>query len=263
METPPPYIVLFLAVTIIVIVIVLALLFILILINQKRQRLFQESISALQLEHEKHILKTQVEIQEQTLEHISREIHDNIGLSLTLAKLNLNTINPHNPPAINQSVEHSIELISEAMEDLRDISHSLNSELIQNQGLLKALEKETERISRFTRLNVELSVSGEPVYLPCDKELFIFRIIQEAMNNVVKHAKATTVKLHLFYAGQQVEINVKDNGNGFDMEKLKEMNCSAAGLSNMEKRARLFNGSFELRSEKQKGTELNLVIPFA
>lgn len=252
METPPPYIVLFLTGTLIIIVIALALLFILILINQKRQRHFQESISALQLEHEKHILKTQVEIQEQTLEHISWEIHDNIGQSLTLAKLNLNTMNRNNPQSINESVANSIDHIEEAMADLRDVSHSLNSEVIKNQGLLKALETEIQRISRSTQLQVDMSVSGEPVYLPSEKELFIFRIIQEALNNVVKHAKASSVNLHLFYTDQQVQINIKDDGAGFDMVKVKAMNGSAAGLTNMEKRAKLFKGSFHLQSEKKK-----------
>ncbi len=263
MESPPPYIVLFLAVTIIVIVAILGLLMLLILINQKRQRTFQESFEALKLDHEKQILKTQVEIQEQTFQHISREIQGNISLSLTLAKLNLHTMEKENKDAVDSTVDHSIDLISEAITDLRDISRSLNSELIQNQGLLKALEMETKRISRSAHIAIDLSIRGEPVYLSCEKEIFIFRIIQEALNNVVKHAKASSVNLDLFYADQQVEINVKDNGIGFNKEGLLTTNGSSAGLSNMENRARLFNGKFSINSEKEKGTELNIVLPFA
>jgi signal transduction histidine kinase len=160
-------------------------------------------------------------------------------------------------------VDHSIDLISEAITDLRDISRSLNSELIQNQGLLKALEMETKRISRSAHIAIDLSIRGEPVYLSCEKEIFIFRIIQEALNNVVKHAKASSVNLDLFYADQQVEINVKDNGIGFNKEGLLTTNGCSAGLSNMENRARLFNGKFSINSEKEKGTELNIVLPFA
>lgn len=261
METPPPYIILFLVVTILVIAAVLSLLVILILLNQKRQRTYEETLAALKLDHEKNILKTQVEIQEQTFHNIAREIHDNINLSLTLAKLNLNTINWQTEDGPVQKVNDSIAIISDAITDLTDMSRSLNSELIRNQGLLKALQNEMERISRSAKLSIDLQVTGHPVYLSSDRELFIFRIVQEAFNNVLKHAKASQTRLHLHYNGSHVEIRVTDDGVGFNSARLQK-NGLQAGLSNIQTRARLFKGDLSIGRGPEKGTELFVTIPF-
>src|SRR5690242_9095625 len=111
-------------------------------IYQKKQINYFETIDKLKHDHEKTILKTQLEMQEQTFQHISREIHDNISLSLTLAKLNLNTFNWNNRSQGKNQLDSSLEQISKAIADLSDISKGMNSELIANQGLIVALEKE-------------------------------------------------------------------------------------------------------------------------
>src|SRR5688572_29078863 len=126
MGTPPPYIVVFLVVTIMAVTAVLGLLMILILLNQKRQRTFEKSTAKMKLDHEKHILSTQVEIQEQTFLNISQEIHDNISLSLTLAKLNLYMIGQKEGELPSEVIERSINLISTAIADLSAISKSLH-----------------------------------------------------------------------------------------------------------------------------------------
>src|SRR5215831_12354634 len=104
-------------------------------IYQKKQIAHFNTIEELKLDHEKRLLQTQLEMQEQTFQHISREIHDNISLSLTLAKLNLNTLHWENAEKAKAQTDLSLEQISKAINDLSDISKSLNSELIINQGL--------------------------------------------------------------------------------------------------------------------------------
>lgn len=262
MPANPPHIVLFLVVTIITIVAVLALLLILILLNQKRQRHFEESLTTLKLDHEKNILRTQMEIHEQTLKNVSREIHDNIHLSLIMAKMNLFELNCEDRKEAALRSEISIALIGNAIADLSAMSRSLNSDLIKNQGLIKALQQETERIQRCTRLNVSLNIAGEPIYMSCDKEVFIFRIVQEAFNNVLKHAKAKSVWLNLHYKCTMLELKVRDDGEGFDGAYLERAGGPSTGLASIKTRAWLFNGTLTLKTGRQQGTELFVTIPF-
>jgi two-component system NarL family sensor kinase len=262
MGTPPPYIVVFLVVTIMAVAAVLGLLGILILLNQKRQRTFEKSTAKMKLDHEKHILSTQVEIQEQTFLNISQEIHDNISLSLTLAKLNLYMIGQKEGELPSEVIERSINLISTAIADLSAISKSLHPELITQLGITKALQQEVDRIRRCTKLDIDLAITGEPVYLTADRELFIFRIVQETFNNVLKHAEASRVKLEMHYNNSHVELSFEDDGKGFNTEVLKHKKGQSAGIANMEKRISRFNGDFSLAAEPEKGTKLFVTIPF-
>src|SRR5688572_14556151 len=108
---------------------------------QKKKIAYQERLTRLALDHEKNLLETKIEIQEDTFQHISREIHDNIGLSLTLAKLQLNTLNNENRESSKNLVGSSVDLISKSIEDLNNLSKALDADIIRNLGLMYALEK--------------------------------------------------------------------------------------------------------------------------
>ena len=133
--------------------------------HKKNQNIYLTEIENIKSSFEKTMLQTQLEIQEQTFLDISREIHDNIGLSLTLAKLQLNTIDPLNPDKISESVNSSVQLIGKAIHDLSDISKSLNSETIKTQGLYNTLKVETERISYSGKIDIQFATEGEAVFL--------------------------------------------------------------------------------------------------
>ena len=115
----------------------------------------------------------------------------------------------------------------------------MNSELIINQGLIEVLKKETDRLKDLNLFDLDYVVTGNPVFMDSQKELVIFRIIQEAFNNIIKHAGATSVKLSLEYNFDHINVLIADNGRGFckdavEQNKNKE---SSAGLNNMQKRA--------------------------
>lgn len=246
----------------IAIVAVLTVLLILILFNQKRQRQFEQRLTTMKLDHEKNILKTQMEIHEQTLRDISREIHDNIHLSLIMAKMNLYELDNGVDEDLAARSKLSVKLITNAIDDLSAMSLSLNSDLIQSQGLIKALQGEVERVRRCTKLVVDLQITGEPIYLPCEKEQFVFRIVQEAFNNVLKHAKAKRVGLTLHYNNTMLDLNIKDDGEGFDEASVKASGKIMSGLASIQNRMKLFNGTLRLKTELQQGTELFVTIPY-
>jgi two-component system, NarL family, sensor kinase len=220
-----------------------------------------QNMETLKMNHEKNLLKTQVEIQEQTFRNISQEIHDNINLSLTLAKLNLYMLGQGGEEKTSDGINRSIGLIGNAINDLTAISRGLNSEVICQQGLIRALQQEIDRIGRNTALNIHLVISGEPVYLDSARELFIFRIVQEAFNNIIKHAEARVVELRLGYDCARIDVTITDDGKGFKQELLGEK-AGSAGLTNIRTRTKWFNGSFSLQSEEKAGTQLFITIPY-
>lgn len=231
----------------------------LLLAYKKRQQKHFESITLIKQTFEKTILNTQLEIQEQTFQHISREIHDNISLSLTLAKLQLNTFDWDDRDKAANKLESSIQLLGKSIAELSDISKSLNADIIIQQGLLKALEEETERIQHADQFVLHYEVKGSPVFMDSNKELIIFRIIQEAFNNVIKHARATVVQLQLDFCPEQLQILIADNGKGFSPGH--HQNRGNAGLKNMETRANILKGEMQVFSSPETGTNLIFTIP--
>lgn len=253
-------IIVFLAVVSLLIITMLIFIVNIIYLYRKKQLMFGESIQALRLNHEKEILNTRLEIQEQTFQHISREIHDNINLSLTLAKLNLNTIDCNNYDYVGGKIESSIQLLTKSIAELSDISKALNADLIIQQGLIQAIEEEVTRIQQASSLQVTFSITGEPVFLNAQKELIIFRIIQEAFNNIIKHAHADSCSLLLYYNGAELSVTILDNGCGFDA-KLPSTKAQA-GLKNMYTRSKILGGAMDIKSETGAGTTLKFTIPY-
>lgn len=236
-------------------------LFILLIVykHRKKQIIYFEKIAQIEANYEQNLLKTQLEIQEQTFQHISREIHDNISLSLTLAKLYLNTLNWNERARSISQVHSSVELLSSSLAQLSNISKGLNADIIIHQGLLKAVEEELERIRHAGLFTVQYELTGNPVYLDNQQELIIFRIVQECFNNIIKHAAATEASLQMDYQDKNLVITVQDNGRGFDLQ-LAGMG-SQAGLQNMRTRASILNGTMEIQSTPGRGTSLSFTIP--
>ena len=231
---------------------------------QKKQLAYQQSLDNMKLDHEKNLLKAQVEIQENTFENISREIHDNINLSLTLAKLNMNTINWNEKNKSATLIHSSVDLLSKAINDLSDISKSMNPDVISNQGLLDAINKEVEKVRNTGVFDIDFLISGNPIFLDAQKELIIFRIVQESLNNVIKHAHATQVKIELYYDQDQIDLTIHDNGKGFSKETIdiNPEKKGKAGLNNMRTRAKMFNGNLTINSLPESGTNIFVTIPY-
>lgn len=240
----------------------IALIAFVILLFQRRQIDHQKRIEALKSDFERTLLSTQLEIQEQTFQNISREIHDNIGLSLTLAKLNLNTIFWTNLSNSKEKVTGSVEFISKAIDDLSYISKTLNTDFIEENGLLHALELEIKKIRKLGIFEITYDVAGSPVYMKTQKELVIFRIIQEILNNSIKHAHATSLTILLNFFPEQVFIELSDNGKGFIDEGLKMEAKKGTGLLNIVKRAALIEGCCQVKSEPGKGTKITMQVPY-
>jgi signal transduction histidine kinase len=221
----------------------------------KKSKEYLLDMDNIKLTHDKNLLTTQIEIQEQTFENISREIHDNIGQKLSLIKLNLNTLSPNQQGKDFEKINLSANLISTVISDLRDISKSLGSDNILANGLVKAIEAEVLQLSNSGKYEIALNVYGEQVFLDSKKELILYRIIQEAINNILKHADATKIFIDIHFEEKILMIKIRDDGPGF----ISDQNNNGAGLKNMQRRVSIIDGKIEIISNA--GTAIIVKIP--
>lgn len=231
---------------------------------RKRQAVYQGHLDKIKSEHEKEMLKVQLEIQESTCGDISREIHDNIGLTLTLAKLKLNSMN-YSPETLVHQVEvtDAVELIGKAITDLNNLSKWLKSEMVLELGFLKSIEFQLQKIEGLGLFKISTSIVGEPYHLDCKTELILYRIFQEAVTNTIKHSKATELEILINYGSTSYCIQIKDNGVGFTDEELfaNKITRNGSGISNIHKRMDVIAGVAQITSSKNIGTTILLTIP--
>ena len=223
---------------------------------QKRQNQFIDEKEKLRMNYQQMLMQTQLEIQEQTLKNISQEIHDNIGQTLSLAKLNLNTIDLQKQNA-QEKILSSKELVSKAIQDLRNLSRSLNTDSVLSSGLIKAIETELAVISHVGSFKTAFQTKGQTTRIDPKKELILFRIVQEAINNIIKHSTANSILVTLDFTNDQLKIEVSDNGKGFEATT---GSAEGQGLRNMKCRAELIGGNFNLTSSPN-GTTITVTLP--
>ena len=230
---------------------------------QRRQNKHHSEKELMKIQYEQTLLQTQLEIQEQTLKNISQEIHDNIGQALSLAKLNLNTMPATNDEQLQQKITNSKELVSKAIVDLRDLSRSLDTDYVKEMGLLRAIEYELELIRKTGTINTQLTAEGSVLSLDKQKELILFRIVQETFNNIIKHAEAKNLVVNVNYSSTDLVLSINDDGKGVDLSPLNKSNNPGFGLGirNMHSRAKLIGADFNMRSSTGKGTTVKIILP--
>jgi len=230
------------------------------LYRSRHRRLLQEK-EQLRLSYERELLKSQLEIQEQTFRHISQEIHDNIGQMLSLAKLNLATMNASQPLGLEQKIADSKKLVSQAIYDLRDLSHGLSTDYIADLGLVRGIEHELDMVRKSGGYETALNIDGVPYLLDKQKELIIYRIIQQTLNNIIKHSASQKIIIHLRYNPDDLSLSITDDGKGFDLTPLNNNASFGLGIRNMHNRARLIGAGFQISSTLGKGTSVSLIVP--
>ncbi len=208
-----------------------------------------------QQRYEEDLLTARLEMQEQTLLHIAKELHDNIANRLTRSKLTLNTLTYHQPDVTKSNVEGCVEDITIVMNDLRALGQSFDGDYIAANGLLAALRQEVEKTAKSALIPVALTASGDIPLLSDAAELFIFRIVQEAVQNIVKHASATSITVEVQCSQALLTITITDNGKGLPAKPAKGM-----GIINMKRRAALIGGQFTLQAAPGGGTMATLII---
>jgi signal transduction histidine kinase len=231
------------------------------IVFQQKRRKHREEKTALKTAYDQEILKSQIEVQNQTLQHIGQELHDNIGQLLSVAKINLNVLEESNNVE-HEHIKQTNDIISQSISDLRALTKSLDGDFVKDFGLEESISHELQRIRKTKRFQTEISVLGTKRKLGYEIEIVLFRIVQEALNNAIKHSKAKNIDIVLQYFPTSFELSVKDNGKGFDLENVspKSINSSGAGLRNMQRRMELIGGKCTVKSVLGEGTGVLLEL---
>jgi signal transduction histidine kinase len=232
-----------------------------IILFRNRQLKNKQELDEREATYRQELLKTQIEIQEQTLEHVSKEIHDNITQVLSFVKLSMATIGNTLDDAKKAKLNESRELVAQTITDLRDLSKSLSFEHIAQIGLVKTIETEVERINKNDFLDISLLTEGQIFSLGEHRELVLFRIYQEAINNTLKYAGAKHFKINLQYRSDLFNLTLEDDGAGFSPDLLN--NKSGSGLRNIRNRAALIGGNAMIDSSPGAGCRITVSLnPF-
>ncbi len=207
------------------------------------------------------LMQARLEMQEQTFNHISEEIHDNVGQLLSLAKMQLSSIGEFEM-VDHETIMAARENVARAIRDLRNLAKSLHTGHIRTLGIRQAVEEEGQRISKAGLLSVSVTSEGSERSIPDDKQLILFRIIQECLQNCLKHAEATFVNIGFTWYPDQLRVRVRDDGKGFDTEATLQSPASGLGLQNIRNRARLTGGSGIISSTPGEGTTVTVMMPY-
>jgi signal transduction histidine kinase len=230
-------------------------------LHQRNRARFIFETEELKNNFNSEILKTELEMQEHTFEKISMEIHDNVGQILTVSKLNLEMI-ASGSPDIQEKVKYSVDLMNHAIADLRNLSRRLDADTIRQDGLSKAISEYVRHLRKSIVADIIFRDNGQSRFLTLEKELVLFRILQEALNNIIRHANASTIEIVLTTLSSELQMNIRDNGKGFDLAALYTNLPGGSGIKNMQKRTRLMNGIFSLETDIGMGTRINIRLPF-
>ena len=215
----------------------------LLLSQQKKEALFVQELAI-----------TQVEIKEQTLDYIGQELHDDLGQKLSVARLMTSKILMADEKD-RKNIAHEINmLIGECIQDIRNLSKVFISKQVRRFGFVESLEREIFRIERLKLMDVEYKINNHDIEINPDHALILFRIVQECINNVIKHARSNSVLINVQDHLNFIEINIIDYGIGF-----KEKNDNdGSGLANIKNRAKIINADFKIKSTENSGTEITI-----
>jgi len=193
---------------------------------------------------------------------VSRELHDDTGQALTLLLVRLQLVeNMSSESEVRRELAELRELVGETIDGVRRLAVQLGPSVLEDLGLCSALEWLADRVRAEARLVVDLRLDCEYAHVSPEVAVAVFRVAQEALTNVVRHARATRVDIELGALPGSLELSVADDGTGFDVEDARGRPSASVGLFGMAERVALVGGSLEIDSRTGGGTRVRASIP--
>lgn len=225
------------------------------MIAEKDAMLQQEHIKFLERQQQVVSLQSMVNGQETERTRIAKDLHDGLGGLFSTIKMYFSTLQ-HEQPVLKTDplFAKSYELVNTASEEVRRIAHNMMPEVLIKIGLLQAVQELCNSISAGKLLHAKLQIYGMDNRLNASTEIMLFRILQELLNNIIKHARATEAIIQFNKEGNRLSIIVEDDGQGFDV--LESDDKSKAGLASVQSRVSYLNGKLSIDSQKESGTTI-------
>ncbi|MBD0351476.1 MAG: PAS domain-containing protein [Flavisolibacter sp.] len=217
----------------------------------------EQQLLAKKLDRQRAINKATIETQEQERSEIGKELHDNVNQILTTTKLYLELAG-NNPELKDELIRKSNQNIVHVINEIRHLSRSLMNPSIDDLGLIDTVKDLTENINITRKLHVAFKGSSTvEALLSSNEKLMLYRIIQESLNNIIRHAQAKSARIHLNRNEDRLMLTIQDDGKGFNPETTKK----GAGLKNIQNRVYLIGGSLKIVSSRNKGCRIDIEIP--
>lgn len=234
--------------------ILLGFFFAFIQLYRRKQLLFQTKQKQREQEYTEELVRTQLEIREQVMRQISEELHDNIGQSLIVAKMQLNAMESSGS---RKQLKTTDELLDRSIKDLRNISKSLNGDYILREGLINAIQREARFVSASGQISCEVNGSIPDQFINTNTETIVFRCVQEVLSNAIKHAQASKIAIDIEETNNQLAIKIADNGIGLPKNWGSKRGL---GIDNLKKRVAMINGAVDITSKQDRGTEISIKL---
>lgn len=217
-----------------------------VILHRQRQAENRRRLELIQAEYERTLLNIENEIQQETLSHVGRELHDNIGQLLSLAKLNLNSSRA-------EKNQEGKELINQIIQEVRGLSKSLNLDWLESLSLDDFIRQQLQRIQTTGFCQTSFESDQSLAILEKDQKLVLVRVIQECLNNAIKHASPSSIRVWV----SNFSLLIEDDGAGFDTS----LPSKGSGMTNLKKRMETIGGTFSLTSSPGNGTTIKLTLP--
>jgi signal transduction histidine kinase len=228
----------------------------------KRKLQYENEKALINEQHLQDLLNTKLEIQQQTMQDIGREIHDNVGQHLTLASIYTHQLAYENQlQPQNERLSEIGKIIDESLADLRSLSKNLTNQTAEITDLIVLIQHECNRVNDLNLYKINFSFDRESYKISTTAKNFILRIIQEFLQNSLKHANCKNVILKLAHSADGLSIHIRDDGKGFSLDAYAAHKSNGIGIANMKNRAELIGAVFSFTSIPGMGTMLDLQIP--
>ncbi len=205
-------------------------------------------------------------VQEKERKRISRELHDEVGQALTVLNTNLGMLQRNgamDSALLKKKIANTQMLLAQTMKTVHRFARELRPAMLDELGLLPALRSCLKNFAERTGLHVRFAASPEAEHLNDDQKTVVYRVAQESLTNVAKHARASRVTVSLRKLSRGLQVEIKDNGKAFKVDRwLSGKGGKRLGLLGMRERVRLVNGRFAVKSRPGKGTTVSMEIPF-
>ncbi len=240
-----------------IVIVLLAIAFLVFVVfARNRQNKLAIEQETMQKEFESTLLQSQVEVQEHTFTALGKELHDNVAQLLISTKMLLGFSRSQNPVR-QDTLLTAEETLATAIQEIRTLSKALDKDWLSRFSLLENLQQEVNRINALQKLEVRLQHTDSILPVNADKQIILFRVVQEALQNALKYAGAKHIDISIDQPGNQFCITVKDDGKGFSAG---DMNSQGMGLNNIKNRVKLLKGECFIESEHNKGTSITIKL---
>ena len=196
---------------------------------------------------------------------IANELHDSLGQNLLITKneiaecLNTESLSK----SCASSLKEILSLVADSINEVREIAYNLHPHQLDRLGLTKAIESIVNKVSHSSATKFSLEMENVDRLVPKENEIHIYRVVQEGLNNVIRHAEAKNVWIKISRADDAVKILIKDDGKGFDPKKYdpEHLSFSGLGIAGIGERLKILNGEWDIETVRKKGTNLKITIP--